>query len=475
MLVTLGLGGSVYQIDVSTAFLQTDERDATRISGDGSGTMRTFLRPPKEAKKPAGWAYQVLKSIYGLRTAPRAWKQTLCRWLRSYGCRPARYDDSVWVHEPTGINVLIYVDDLVVCGDDAECRMLLTSLREKFTCTEWVALADASPADPLVFLGHCMWLHNGRLVVSQELYAEALLARFGLSDCKGLASLPSDEFESVWLTEAEPCSKEDHSWLRSVLGGVSYLAPGSRPDLSSAVGVLSEGQAQPTVRHIASAKKLLRYVRNTGSRHLELPLPALNDGSMRLTVEFDANFGHSKARSGFCLFFGEAVCFWASRRQKCIALSTAEAELVAASAAARELQGAFNFLCDIFPRIRFERLIRGDNVAANLLGSAQASLRRVRHLSLAHLYVRELAGDVPIEYVPTHSNRGDVFAKVLGLQKVLPHLPRLGLFDESTRVLSPEELLCDAAGASALFAGVAPGSGSAHGSCRCTDDCGSLG
>eukprot|EP00399_MALV-I-05_sp_L67-4_P000184 gene185-67_t len=100
-------------IDVSTAFLQTDERDSTRMSGDGSGTMRAFLRPPKEAMKPAGWVYQVLKSIYGLRTAPRAWKQTLCRWLRSYGCRPARYDDSVWVHEPSGVNVLIYVDDLV--------------------------------------------------------------------------------------------------------------------------------------------------------------------------------------------------------------------------------------------------------------------------------------------------------------------------------------------------------------------------
>eukprot|EP00399_MALV-I-05_sp_L67-4_P000185 gene184-68_t len=118
--------------------------------------------------------------------------------------------------------------------------------------------------------------------------------------------------------------------------------------------------------------------------------------------------------------------------------------------AARELQGAFNFLCDIFPRVKFARLIRGDNVAANLLGSAQASLRRVRHLSLAHLYVRELAGDVPIEYVSTLANRGDVFTKVLGQQKVQPHLSRLGLFDDfvsvsglSRAVVCPEECFAD--------------------------------
>ena len=110
-------------------------------------------------------------------------------------------------------------------------------------------------------------------------------------------------------------------------------------------------------------------------------------------------------------------------------MSNAEAELVAAAQAAKELQGTFNFLSDVFPRVKLRRLMRGDNVAANLLGSEQTSLRKVRHLSLSHLYVRELASEVPISYVNTLLNRGDVFAKVLGRQKVEPHLVRLGLHD----------------------------------------------
>ena len=60
---------------------------------------------------------------------------------------------------------------------------------------------------------------------------------------------------------------------------------------------------------------------------------------MELLCEFDASFGHTRARTGIALFLDSALCFWSSKRQKCIVLSTAEAELVAASAAARELQG----------------------------------------------------------------------------------------------------------------------------------------
>jgi len=256
------------------------------------------------------------------------------------------------------------------------------------------------------------------------------MQRFGMQNAKGLASLPSDEFETTKLSDAEGCSAEEHSWYRSVLGGVSSLALGSRADLAAAVGVLSEGQAAPTVKHIAAAKKLLRYVRETGSRRLELCVPQLDSGGrVDLCVEFDANFGHARARSGICMFIGDTLCYWGSRRQKCIVLSTAEAELVAASQAAKELQGIFVFLSDVFPDVKLRRSMRGDNVAANLFGSAQASLRKVRHLSLSHLYVRELAAEVPISYVNTLLNRGDVFTKVLGRQKVEPHLVRLGLHD----------------------------------------------
>ena len=123
-------------------------------------------------------------------------------------------------------------------------------------------------------------------------------------------------------------------------------------------------------------------------------------------------------------------------------LSDAEAELVAAAQAAKELQGTFNFLSDVFPGVKLRRSIRGNNTAAKLLGSAQASLRKVRHLSLSHLYIRELASEVPISYVDSVLNRGDVFTKVLSRQKVEPHLVRLGLRDYGSLSFEESDVEC---------------------------------
>jgi hypothetical protein len=126
---------SVFQIDVSTAFLQTDECDAVRASDEG-GPTRTFIKPPPVCERPKGYVWQVLKSIYGLKTAPRAWKQTLCRWLKEMGGRPAAYDDSVWVLPAFGMNILLYVDDLIVCGERSKCLKFLEALRKRFKCVQ---------------------------------------------------------------------------------------------------------------------------------------------------------------------------------------------------------------------------------------------------------------------------------------------------------------------------------------------------
>ena len=133
--------------------------------------------------------------------------------------RPAVYDDSVWVCEATGVVVLIYVDDLVVTGSDEACVGLLTALRDRFECTDWVALMGGTELNPLVFLGHQLWVEKGSLVISQTEYAKCLMQRFGMQNANGLVSLPSDGFVTAItaiLPEAESCSSEEHSWHRSV-------------------------------------------------------------------------------------------------------------------------------------------------------------------------------------------------------------------------------------------------------------------
>ena len=117
---------------------------------------------------------------------------------------------------------------------------------------------------------------------------------------------------------------------------------------------------------------------------------------------------------GVMISVAGSFTLWRSVRQPTLSHSTCEAELVAASFCARELIGLANLLGNVFKcSTRLEMF--GDNVAANMIANTQASVRRVRHLDLAALYVRELTdtGRVTVNYVKTTANPADMLTKVL--------------------------------------------------------------
>lgn len=432
VLMALRLSHSVVQIDISTAFLQTDEED------DDPTRKRTILRPPKQMpvpKEEEGCLWEVTKSIYGLRSAPASWKRTLVRWLvETEGFKACPYDDNIYIRGDE-VKVMLYVDDLIFLGPKGKVYKTVGALKKRFMCTDEVDLANATKEKPLRFLGHLLWVDEDGLHISQEDHARELLIRFGMEGCNPLKALKEEEFEKSYLDEGVPLSPGEQSIVRAIIGGLQYIAGGSRPDLSTATGKLAEGQAKATDRHMEGCKKVLRYLEGSKHRHLVLPIKMLrNGGEVELKCEFDASYGKSYARSGLTIFLDQAICYWASRRQRCITLSTAEAELVASSWAAKELVGTRNFLESIWGRssphgITFVMKLWGDNQAANLIASRQSSVRRVRHLCLSYLFVRDLftKESILMEYVPSGVNTADALTKLLERVKLERILPKMCL------------------------------------------------
>lgn len=426
------LGYGAYQIDVKNAFCQTDGSQVV-------GQKKTFVRPPKACNLPSSTVWQVIGSLYGLKSAPRAWKATLVTYLKEKGFLPSSLDDSVFVG-PGSQKILVYVDDLIVLGPDSLCISFLTELRRKFTCTAWNDLSKASRESPLLFLGHEIFYDidsTGKrvLVISQVEYARLLLARLGYSDCKIVKGLNHDDFLHDNLTKGPKASPEDHAWFRSVIGGLQYLCLGTRADIQSATSILAEGQSSPTQNHINTAKKVLRYLSGCADFELRIPIdPILPGQTVKFTCFYDANFGSERARNGGVICINNGTTSWWSRRQKSVVLSTAEAELTACAAAVRELIGARNFLASIYsgPQngdLSFSLELRGDNVAATLIAGSQAGLRKVRHLTLADLFCRDVIEkeNIKIDWVATDLNRSDCLTKVLGWQKIISARENLGL------------------------------------------------
>ncbi|XP_065055329.1 uncharacterized protein LOC135683876 [Rhopilema esculentum] len=130
------------------------------------------------------------------------------------------------------------------------------------------------------------------------------------------------EDESDYLTN-EP--------YREAVGSLNYLPLCTRPDIAYAVSLMSQVLDKPTKRHWKMVKRIFRYLKGTK----DMKLIYSRKVSQSLTGYSDADFAGDKdsrkSHTGVvCLHNGTAIS-WISQRQKCVSLSTTEAEFVAAS------------------------------------------------------------------------------------------------------------------------------------------------
>ena len=141
---------------------------------------------------------------------------------------------------------------------------------------------------------------------------------------------------------------------------------------------------------------------------------APNAGVMYAESDSDWAVGHST--SGYAIYFGGAAVFYSSKRQTCIASSSTEAELIAASACALELVSADSAA---------ERVGHGlgatlsclyvDNDGAVELSRDRKSCHRSRHVDRRYFKVRELVAEglIRVERIDTADNSSDVLTKAL--------------------------------------------------------------
>ncbi|KAM1907090.1 hypothetical protein ACFX14_026784 [Malus domestica] len=194
------------------------------------------------------------KALYGLKQAPRAWYGKIAEFLTQSGYSVTPADSSLFVKANEGklAIVLMYVDDLIITGDDeAEILRTKENLSIRFQMKELGQLKH--------FLGLEVDRTQEGIFLCQQKYAKDLLKRFGMLECK------------LILTSMEPNAKmcahegkdlEDATMYRQLVGSLIYLTL-TRPDISYAVGVMSRYMQNPKKPHLEAVRRILRYVKST--------------------------------------------------------------------------------------------------------------------------------------------------------------------------------------------------------------------
>ncbi|XP_022636523.1 uncharacterized protein LOC111241669 [Vigna radiata var. radiata] len=169
--------------------------------------------------------------------------------------------------------------------------------------------------------------------ISQTKYCREILKKFEMNNAKE-ASTPMGT--SCYLDKDEIGKEVSQTRYRGMIGSLLYLTA-SRPDIMQSVCVCARYQSSPRESHLTAVKRIFKYLKGTTSFGLWY-----SSGAEPSLVGFSgADYGgckiDRKSTSGTCHFLGSSLVSWHSKKQACVALSTTEAEYIAAGSCCAQI------------------------------------------------------------------------------------------------------------------------------------------
>ncbi|KAK2385091.1 putative mitochondrial protein [Trifolium repens] len=385
----------LYQMDVKSAFL------------NGYLQEEVYVEQPKGFVDPEypNYVYKLKKALYGLKQAPRAWYERLTQFLEEQGYRKGGSDKTLFVKQEKGKFIIaqIYVDDIVFGGmSNAMVQHFVQQMQSEF---EMSLVGELT-----YFLGLQIKQMDDTIFISQSKYARNIIKKFGMDNATHKRTPAPTHLK---LTKDEKGISVDQSLYRSMIGSLLYLTA-SRPDITYAVGVCARYQADPKVSHLTQVKRILKYVNGTS----DYGIMYSHCENSTLYGYCDADWAGSaddrKSTSGGCFFLGTNLISWFSKKQNCVALSTAEAEYVAAGSSCSQLVWMKQMLKE-YDVEQDALTLYCDNMSAINISKNPVQHSKTKHIDIRHHYIRDLVESkiVVLEHVGTKEQIADIFTKAL--------------------------------------------------------------
>ena len=389
----------LHQMDVTSAFLNGDLQE------------EVYMDQPEgfEVKGQEHLVYKLKRSLYGLKQAPRCWNMTLDHLLKSMGFVQTKSDPCLYISSEGELCIIaVYVDDI----------LLATKSEKKMKDVKNRLSAEFEVKD----LGDLQYLlgvsviqnHKEKSVwIGQPTYTLNVLEKFGLKDAKPVTT---PVCVGSKLTKAkEDDELVDESLYQSAVGSLQYLSTMTRPDITFAVSNVAKYSSKPTKEHWIAVKRILRYL---GLLYRK------SDCDTSKCIGFSdsdwaGDLDDRRSTSGYIFQVGGTAVSWKSRKQSCVALSTAEAEYIALSQAAQEAIWLKQLNTDLKVESSEPTTIYEDNQAAICLSKNPQGHGKSKHIDIKYHYIRDQVHNRTIElkYCPTENMVADMLTKGLAKER----------------------------------------------------------
>jgi len=206
-----------------------------------------------------------------------------------------------------------------------------------------------------------------------------------------------------------------------------YASVGTCPDISFAILTLSQFLDNPGHTHWEAVKHVFWYL--LSMKDLQLTFGGGKDGLEGYTDADGASQEHRCAISGYAFIINGGAVSWSSRKQELITLSTAEAEYIATTHAAKEAIWLRNFIGEVFTPLTEPTTLHCDNQSAIAITTNGNYHARTKHIDIHYHFIRFIIdnGSLKLVYCPTDDMTADTLMKALPSLKAKHFAVALGL------------------------------------------------
>ncbi len=395
-------GRYLFQFDVCDAYLTADLDVVLYVEA-----------PPNFYKRGIVWLLK--KAMPGLKQSGQAWYKKLSTVMGEMGFTRCKMDPCVFVREEPGGKrpslVAVHVDDGILVCDDKDVK---TRLYEGFS--KHFKVKDLG--FPKSLLG-CQYERktNGDIFMHQEEYIREVLKRCDFTECNPVATPAIKHPEKSGGASPSRLINSGYS-LASISGALGWLARNSRPDINYAWAILAQ--------HITDADqetqwrragRILRYLKGTAKVGV-LWKRQPSGSRTEWTCFTDADWGgpeHKKSQTGWMFLINNQPLLWASVRQRCVSLSTAQAEIIAMADGIKNALALQNFFYEIKVKVPKPFPVYVDNEAAVKLAKTSIYAKGLRHVNLRYSFVNDEVrkGNVAVHGVKTEDQMADILTKAM--------------------------------------------------------------
>ena len=403
----------VATMDFSSAYLNADMKKKVLMKFDPAvSTLMAELDPKLKGCINVSngiLVVQLQKALYGCVESAKLWYELICGKLLELGYSQNEYEACIF-NKYLGqvqVTVCLYVDDIMMtCCNESILNgeiLLVDSLFEGTTVHRGQVHS---------YIGMTFdFSAEGVVSVRMEGYVDDIIKEF-----KVIGSAPSPAGTDLFdIDDTSPVLDKDKIDLfHTRTAKLLYMAKRARPDILTAVSFLCTRVQQPTEQDITKLDRVLRYVNST--RDIWLSLSA--SSNLDIEAYIDASYGvhpDGKGHTGACMTLGTGFFHVQSSKQKLVAKSSTEAELIGVSDGLSMVLWARNFLLAQGVPVGPALVWQDNKSTISLADKGRSTSSRTKHIHIRYFFIKDKikSGEVVLRYKPTEKMVADILTKPL--------------------------------------------------------------